>query len=99
LKTSLEEITDQLSDLGKTCDAWGKDATCDNAPTWQLRVRHTVDGGPGCPPVVCLLCDECLVKCHKTLDKVPPGMSLQCSYCLERGLHVPDSFILSEERI
>ena len=99
MKTSLEEITDQLSDLGKTCDAWGKNATCDKQPTWQLRLRHTAEDGPGCPPVITLLCDECRVKCHKTLSKVPPGMTLYCEGCNERGLRVPDSFILSEERI
>ena len=99
MKTSLEEITDQLSDLGKTCDAWGKDATCDKRPTWQLRLRHTADGGPGCPEVITLLCDECHTKCHKTLSKIASWITLQCAQCLERGLHVPDSFILSEERI
>ena len=99
MKTSLEEIIDQLSDLGKTCDAWGKDATCDNEPTWQLRLRHTADAGPGCPEVICLLCDGCLVKCHKTLIKVPPGMTLRCAGCNERGLVVPGSFILSEVRL
>jgi hypothetical protein len=98
LKTSLEELADQLSDLGKTCDAWGKDATCDKRPTWQLRLRHTNDGGPGCPEVVCLLCDDCRTKCHTQIRKAL-GMSLMCGNCLERGLRVPNSFILSEERI
>jgi hypothetical protein len=99
LKTSLEEITLTIEELGKTCDAWGKDATCDNEPTWQLTVRHDAEGGPGCPPVVYLLCDACRAKCHSSLFNVPAGMNLRCSCCNERGLRVPEDFILREERI
>lgn len=98
LTTTLEHITEQLSNVGQTCDAWGNESICDKSPTWQLEVRHTSPATQGCLPVTCLLCDECRDKAYKTLGVMGTG-PYECANCKEDHLIVPFSFIIQEVRL
>lgn len=91
---SLSRI-EQALHFNTTCDAWGKDATCDNAPDWQVQVRHAKPSPADCPPITFLLCNQCRMKMHRALAPIHGGI-MRCSDCGGRNLVVPDDFILSE---
>lgn len=98
MKTSLETIAEQLTDLGKICDGWGPEEECDQAATWQAMVRHVAPPIEACPPVTILLCDGHHQQMHLRLALMN-GHIFSCRTCQRRDLVGPTDFLLSEGRL
>jgi hypothetical protein len=104
LKTDSQPIIDQLSDLGKKCDGWARtkpdDRSCPlgNEPTWAFTARHTASSSKSCEPITYLLCDQCHKLAWDVL-LVHRNKTLWCGECGERGLVVPDSYVIRDVRL